>query len=391
MRIKRWASLAVAAGTLAGVSALPMTTAQAAPVTVNVQVGGDDGVSGVAFEGMRFLAPDNMSVHKGDTITFNFAGFHTATLLPDGESPDEWSAEHTAPLSGDYSLVVPDSDDGAGVFEFGHNAAFPSDPTCGAATAPCPYDGKAVVNSGAPFSANSFSVTINDQPGAVIWVVCLIHPGMSMRLQVVDDATVTTTQADIDSYKTATLAQDHEAAAALIPRLQKPTKHKTASGKTVWDAFAGFDGDGWGLDAMFPSRLPINKGDTVRWHFTQLMGNIHTVTFPKKQAVALSSQFGTPMCEADPADTPPDAAPPAFCSSGPQNLELHIPAAALLPGGDHKYAGTASGLHSSGVEGAGALTTAVYDLKFTHKSHRKGFRYACIVHGGMMSGTVVVS
>jgi len=390
VRITRWAGVAVAAATLAGVASLP-GTATAAPATLAVQVGGDSEVNGIGFEGMRFLAPDNMTVHKGDTITFNFAGFHTATLLPDGESPDEWRAEHTAPLTGDYSLIVPDSDDGAGVFEFNPKAAFPSDPTCGTATSACAYDGKDLVNSGAPFSSNSFSVTINANAGSVVWVICLIHPDMAMRFSVVDDATTSTTQAEIDSYKTTATASDREAAAAILPHLQKPTKHKTASGKVVWDAFAGWDGDGYGLNGMFPSRLPIKKGDTVRWHFTQLMGNPHTVTFPRKQAVSLSGQFGTPMCEADPADTPPDAPPPAFCSSGPQNFELHIPAAALLPSGDHKYAGSTSGLHSSGVEGAGALTKAAYDLKFTHTSHAKGFRYACIVHGGMMTGTVVVS
>jgi plastocyanin len=32
-----------------------------------------------------------------------------------------------------------------------------------------------------------------------------------------------------------------------------------------------------------------------------------------------------------------------------------------------------------------------YDLTFTHASNKKGFRYACIIHGGMMSGTVIVS
>ena len=389
MRNKRWASLAVAAGTLAGVAALPATTAQAAATAYTVQVGGDTEVSGHIFEGMRFLAPPTFAVHKGDTITFAMAGFHTATLLPDTEqNPDTWRAQHQAGLTSDYSLVVPDADDGPTQFEFNNAVALPSDGTCGTPTAACNYDGKSVVNSGA-FS-ESFTVTINDAPGSSVWVICLIHPDMQMHIQVVPDTTATTAQADVDAYKTSTLAADHESAAALIPKLEKPTHHKTSSGKVVWDAYAGFDQDGYGLDSMFPGTLHIKKGQTVRWHFSQLMGNIHTVTFPKKQAKALNAQFGEPVCEATGGDTPPTSPAPPFCTD-PTTLELHVPAAALLPAGNHKYAGSTSGLTSSGVEGVGAPSMSPFDVKFTKTTSKKGFKYACIIHGGMMSGVVFVS
>jgi len=69
-------------------------------------------------------------------------------------------------------------------------------------------------------------------------------------------------------------------------------------------------------------------------------------------------------------------------------LELGIPAAALAPVGSHTYAG--SGMHSAGVEGAGAPSNAPYDLKFTKRT-KSGFNYACIIHGAMMHGTVYVS
>jgi plastocyanin len=390
VRIKRWASLAVADGTIAGVAtALPASTAQAAGATAyTIQVGGDGAVSGVAFEGMRFLAPANFSVHKGDSITFAFAGFHTATLLPDDQqNPDIWRAQHQAGISSDHSLVVPDVDDGPTQLEFNNADMLPSDPTCGnTATTGCSYDGKTIVNSGAFSSA--FTVTIDDNPGASIWVLCLIHSDMAMHIQVVPDATATTAQSDVDTYKTTTLADDHESAKALIPRLETPTKHKTSSGLVVWDAFAGFDQDGYGLDGMFPHALPVKKGQTVRWHFSQLMGNIHTVTFPKSQAVALNGQFGAPACEADPADTPPTSQAPPFCTD-PTTLELHVPAAAALAVGTHNYRG--SGLRNSGIEGAGAPSMAPYDMKFTKRSGKKGFQYACIIHGAMMDGAVIVS
>jgi plastocyanin len=387
VRTKRWASLAVAVGTLAGVAALPATTAEAAATAYNVQVGGDGAVSGIAFEGMRFLAPPDFAVHKGDTVTFTFAGFHTATLLPDDQqNPDTWRAQNQAGLSSPYSLIVPDSDDSATQFMFNNADALQSDPTCGAATTPCDYDGKSVVNSGA-FNS-TFTVTIDDNPGASIWVICLIHPDMSMHISVVQDATATTAQTAIDTYKSQTLAADHESAQALIPRLEKQTKHKDASGHVVWDAFAGFDQDGYGLDAMFPHTLHVKKGQTARWHFSQLMGNIHTVTFPKSTAVQLNEEFGAPVCEGATGDTPPTLPNPPFCAD-PTTLELHVPGAALLAAGTHSYRG--AGVRSSGVEGAGAPSMASYNMRFTKLSSKKGFKYACIIHGAMMSGTVIVS
>jgi len=360
------------------------TAAQAAPATVNVTVGSDTPLGGTLFEGMRFLAPGPLKVHKGDTLNFVFRGFHTATLIPDTTSAVDWRQDHQGP-TGDYALVQPDSDDGAGQFQLNNADVLQSDPQCGTATTPCAYDGKTVVNSGA-FN-NRFAVTVNDQPGSSFWVLCLIHGDMQMRVQVVPDSDPATTQNDINSYATRQLAADHEAALAAIPKLQQQTSHKAPSGTRVWDAYAGYDQDGWGLDGMFPSRLHITRGDRVRWHFTQLMGNIHTVTFPRATAVALSGQFGTPACEASPNDTPPTSQAPPFCTD-PTTLELHIPGQALLPGGTHSYDGT--GFRSSGVAGPDGLTVSPYDLKFTHTSPKGGFRYACIIHGGMMSGRVFV-
>ena len=386
VRTKRWASIAVAVGTIAGVAALPATTAQAAATAYTVHVGGDGVVSGVGFEGMRFFAPPDFSVHKGDTIKFVFDGFHTATLLPDTEqNPATWRAQNQAGLGSPYSLIVPDSDDGSTQFMFNNADALASDPTCGTDAAPCDYNGKSLVNSGA-FNS-TFTVTIDDA-NASIWVVCLIHPDMQMHITVVPDATATTAQAAIDSYRTQTIAADRESASALIPKLEKQTKHKDASGHVVWDAYAGFDQDGYGLDAMFPHALHIKKGQTVRWHFSQLMGNIHTVTFPKKTAGQFNQNFGAPVCEGATGDTPPATPNPPFCTD-PTTLELHVPAAALVAGGTHSYGG--SGVRTSGVEGAGAPSMSPYSLKFTKVSSKRGFKYACIIHGTMMDGAVIVS
>jgi plastocyanin len=389
VRTKRWAGVLLAGGTAAALSIVP-TAANAAPSTLTIKVGGDTQVSGVTLEGMRFDAPA-LKVHKGDMLTFDFRGFHTATLIPAGVGADDWRMDHTG-RGGDYSLIQPDTDDSPAAFQFNKAVLFPSDPTCGTSANPCAYSGNTVVNSGAPFSSNSFSVTVNANPGDSFWVLCLIHGMMQMRVSVVADNVATTTQSAINSYAAGTLARDRQEAASLIPKLQKQTRHKTASGHYVWDAYAGYDGDGWGLDGMFPRTLHILKGQTVRWHFAQLTGNVHTVTFPRSSAnsFANSDFAGTNVkCEGASGDTKADAAPPTFCSNGGvASAEFELRANAVLPHGTHSYAGT--GLHSSGIGGEEAGSVRPYDLRFTKRSIKTGWKYACAVHGSMMSGAVIV-
>lgn len=394
MRITKWGGLAVAGATMAAMSAVssvvPLTAAHAATQTLSIQVGGDGQVNGTAFEGMRFMAPSTLIVNKGDTLAFTFAGFHTATLLPANEGADEWVAQNANGVGSTYGLVGLDSDE-SGNFVVNPKVAFPSDPSCGSSSSPCTYDGSAVVNSGLSLLLPSptWSVTINGKPGDSFWVICLVHPHMALRVQIAQGTQTATTQSAINSYKSSTLAADHESAAALLPKLNKPTSHKTSGGKVVWDAYAGFDQDGYGLDGMFPKSLHIKKGQTVRWHFSQLMGNIHTVTFPRSKVAALNAAFPNPVCESASGDTPPSAKPPAFCSTGPQDFELELAGSSVLPSGGHTYAG-GSGILNSGVEGAGAPSQAPFDVKFTKSSSKKGYSYACIVHGVMMSGTVYV-
>src|SRR5262249_1991755 len=147
----------------------------------------------------------------------------------------------------------------------------------------CSYTGD-FLNSGLPLQIKSFSFTVDSNPNTSFWVLCLLHGMMQIQINVVPNSTPATTQAQINSYDKSTLASDNEQAASLIPKLQTQTSHRS-NGHKVWDAYAGFDGDGFGLNAMFPTKLHIHKGQFVRWHFAQLLDNIHTVTFPRSAAV----------------------------------------------------------------------------------------------------------
>ena len=74
----------VAGGTTAALVMAPMTGASAAAATLTINVGSGASVHGVVLEGMRFDAPDTISVHRGDVLTFNFQGFHTANYVAAG-------------------------------------------------------------------------------------------------------------------------------------------------------------------------------------------------------------------------------------------------------------------------------------------------------------------
>lgn len=390
MRVNRWGSLLVAAGTVAGtvVGLTSSAGAASSPQTLTIGVGGDRVVSGVTVEGMRFDAP-TLNVHKGDTLTFKFNGFHTATALPQGDNPTDWRAQNMGP-GGPFSLVQPDSDDSPPAFEFNKAVLFGNGADgCGGTTNACPYDGD-LLNSGVPIAIQSFSMTVTTNPNTSFWVICLLHGMMQLQVNVVPDSSPATTQAAVDGYAKSTLASDNEQAAALIPKLQVQTSHKVGHHKVV-DAFAGFDGDGFGLDGMFPNTIHIKKGQFVRWHFSQLMDNIHTVTFPRSAAISFEKDFsgGNMKCEGASGDTTTNAPPPVFCNpGGPGALEVELRAGAVAPVGGHKYAG--HGVFSSGVRGLETGNAAPYTLRFTKKSGKHGFRYACNVHGGMMSGRVIV-
>src|SRR5688572_7865409 len=57
-------------------------------------------------ESMRFLAP-TLKVHKGDTLTFDFASFHTASLLPVGDDFLAFRSANTGGVGKAFSLVIP--------------------------------------------------------------------------------------------------------------------------------------------------------------------------------------------------------------------------------------------------------------------------------------------
>ena len=389
----------IAIGLVAGF--LVAAPASAAAGTYAVQVGAPlfrmPAAKGAPADGMRFYAPP-LDVHQGDVVTFNAAGFHTATLLPANTDADSWIADNAAGPGEPYAFVAPDPDEGAKGLKFNNSDLFPSRLDCGDLTDPCPYDGSQVANSGivdandlnAPFA---FSVQINASVGSTIPVLCLVHLGMRFQISVVASSETATTQAEIDSFKDQKVNHDARAASKLHRSLLEQSSG--AHGGVV-QAYAGYDGPHFALDYFYPNRIELEKGQRVQWHFDQLAFEDHTVTFPRGKGLEISGNSFVPVCDPD-GDTGTMPDEPAnedattldeVCPGGPSQIELDIDPRFAPPAGDGVVTSTRD-FESSGIEGANVGGSDPFTLRFTASSDDGPYTFLCMIHP-FMKGKVVV-
>ncbi|HWC13487.1 MAG TPA: hypothetical protein VG929_02690 [Actinomycetota bacterium] len=353
-------------------------------------------------ESMRFQAP-SLKVHKGDTLTFDFHGFHTATFLPVDTDLFHWIQTNTPGTTSPFSLLVPDPDDtpldrgsAARPSVKANNAALsPSDPSCGTPDNPCSYDGS-LLNSGAPQGEGSatFSATIDANPGDIFWVLCLIHPHMFVKVTVVAPGDATTTQADIDAARVANLAADEDWAEAQDAKLiSKRSSHMTSKGK-VYDVYVGVDNHRASLNAMYPRKTGIPRGATVRFHFNELIYEHHTATMSFREGLERGQDMFSAWCDPD-TDSGPGPDDPAEFAAGPpcegdfSKFEIDVPSPLFNETGDGVFRGSAD-YENSGVRGGLQFSTAPFDVKFAKPSGRKGWKFFCLIHGAGMSGRIRV-
>ena len=387
MRGKRTPILAILA-LVVGLVAVPGTTAsanhggaltiqvsQGIPLGANCNFETGQGCEGFG-ESMRFLAPNPVNVHNGDTVTFDFHGFHTATLLPADTDVQDWVETNVKPFGAPYGLVTTDPDEGPTAFKANPRVAFPSDPTCGASDDPCPAGGADVVNSGLPFGPGGFTVEIDAQPGETIWVICLLHPHMRMKLKVVANNAPTTTQEAISTAAASQIAHDMDWAQATHSKYRsKRSSHVGANGVRVWDSWAGVDNHHASLFNLYPLKLSVKKGDRVRYHFDTLVFEDHTASTRNPTTIAQSNAIFAPECDPDgdagsAPDTPPNN-PDTICND-PRQIEFSFPSELAAVQGDGNVR-SSSDVEASGLRGANAPSPptpgeASWDARFTRAS-----------------------
>lgn len=394
---------ALVAGALLSGALAPIVgtaNAQLAPQSLTI----DDGfflgalpqAQGAPADGMRFYAPE-LNVHQGDQLDINLQGFHTAFFLPEGEDAGTWLEANSTGVGKPFSLLVPDPDDTAidpggsadtPSLKANNAVVFPTHFDCGTSLAPCSYDGN-ILNSGLPQGeAPSFSATVDETPNTSFGIVCMIHPSMRLKVNVVPEGDTATTQAEVDAYHESQTVADATAAAETHGDFVNRRRKRGGA----WQAWAGIDGDGFSLLAMYPRRLTIKKGQRVRFNF-DLPNEVHTASFPfDKAGNVANNEFFAFGCDPDGDEGPGPDNPPenqATICNNPAQVEIDVTPKAAYEQGNGVFKGR--DYESSGVYGAAiGAPDGSWTLKFAKRSPRKGFKYLCIVHGGFMRGNIVV-
>ncbi|HYP23629.1 MAG TPA: hypothetical protein VEV43_08650, partial [Actinomycetota bacterium] len=337
---------------------------------------------------------------------------HSAGLLPEDVSAQDWLDDNWYSQNGPYSPVVQDDEAGEIIDNF-ISIDTPSDPACGnTGEAACEYNGNEFVYSGSIFGqppppdgqeppeSMTFATTIDAQQGTRIWVVNLVFPGERMKIEVVGNNEPATTQAEIDTTRAQQLAHDQEWADAMHAKMKKKrTSHVAQDGTRVWDAWAGVDNEHASLNQFYPRKLKVKKGQRVRWHFSQNINQIHTVSMPIPAVFNQDFEFfGTFECDSPNAPDAP-APPPASDQEEPEcpaGTTLEFEFGDFLTGaGNGTWSGNRDVEHS-GFRGADLQHftpplqgKSPYTVRMGKRTGKQPMSYLCFIHESMF-GTVSV-
>lgn len=321
-----------------------------------VQAGGMSEDPEAMLEAMAFL-PGEITINAGDSIFFDFRGFHTVTFmsgeeLPPFLMPDEGAATPTA--GGPPRLI------------FNPQLIFPSEETT--------YDGTGFVNSGVPLDPTTPPFTLTFTAPGTYEYTCAVHPKVMKATVIVQEqgADLPHDQAAYDQMASEQLAQILEQAQAVADEFSQATPAAGTDGGQTWEVAAGAGEEQAEALRFLPDRLEIKAGDTVHWT-NRSVSEPHTVTFTSGEA-------------------PPELILIETKEGGPPTLVLNPEI--VPPAGGPIYSG--SGYVNSGVldEAAGLPTT--FELSFDTPGE---YEYFCAFHGGAgpdgafegMVGRIVVS
>ena len=365
---------------------------------------------------IRTLAPLNhgvptLNVAK-DAVIDLFGG---ATLLPEGTGPLEWHSENAQEVDAPYGLILSDPD--ADLEEpFVTDAPYkfnlpgidtPSNATCGGTVDnPCDFDGSSLLHGGNRFTGapgdpeGHFYVRITANPSSTLWATSPFNANKLSTLKINVVATGADTQTEVDDAAVAIRALEADAASALHNKLSKASTSHMVNGKRVWDAYAGYDSDTFALFDFYPTKLKIQQGDKVRWHFSTLSIEMHSLAFPLTSAKEIASNAFVPVCDPDDdAGEGPDTFTVDFetfsCPSG--TLEFDLTRTFTEESGDGRFPGGAQKVENSGLRGENIPSAPglaggkdPWNLTFTKTTDSTGYKYICTFHGGFMNAYVIV-
>jgi plastocyanin len=306
-----------AAVVVLGAGALPLRADAAMNWTVIV--GGHPADNSVYANGFY---PRELTVNVGDTVTWQFDGFHNVTFLS-GATPPRFATKDGAKMYANPKVFFP----------AGGNT----------------YGGVGFRNSGTPQDDKPFSYSLTfTKPGRYEYA-CTIHAGMSGVVNVVRDPVAETPAAALERGR----AEQAASLAAATSAYKGLNGERNGSNVTV--RLVGNHKDRYSILRFTREPLSISVGTTVTWTVNDPF-EIHTVTFNGDKHL----QFIIP--EPQP--------------NGPPKLELS--AAVLTPTKKTTYDGT--GFVNSGLlfpAGNPAHLPSSFSLTFTKPGR---YEYWCLVH-----------
>jgi plastocyanin len=282
-----------------------------------------------------------LTVNVGDSVRWQFRGFHTVTIPARGQaSPGLVAVNPAAPVSG----VL----DAAGTpFWFNGQPSLGINPLAAAPQGGTTYTGSKLVNSGIPTGPKPFTVKFT-KAGRYQYF-CAVHVGMRGTVAVVSrNKPVPSARANAAARdrEVATLARHGRVTSAKTPPAATPTGATVQAGRAPL-------GERFTLNAFYPATANTTEA--------------HTVT------------FGPPAARSFPPLGPAGFNPLAAYPSD-------VPTAPLPP-----YDGTN---HGNGFLNSGLLdndsNTPMPNTTRVAFSKAGTFTYACLLHEGM-EGTVVVA
>ncbi len=328
-----------AAGMAAVVATLAPSAASAATHTVFA------GADGVVRNVPRQYTPNaffrrTVTVHVGDSVRWQFRGFHTVTLPARGRSaPPLVLADASKPVTGQPSLA------------FNPLAAAPQGGTT--------YTGRRLVNSGLPQGNRPRPFTVRFPRAGVFQYFCSVHPGMRGTVIVRPGSRA------IPSAAANRRQRNREIAATA--RHGRRTNARPANHPGTVEVGRSPTGERFSINAFFPANTTVRAGGTVTFTMAgQTTMEIHTVTFrPPNFAVP----FATPQGAVNPVAAYPSDPPPTL-----------PPYTGANHGNGFLNSGLLDNLPASPLPNTTRIT-------FTTPGT---FRYECVVHEGM-EGTVTVT
>jgi plastocyanin len=348
-----------------------LAAAAAAACCVAAVPAGASAATVTAFAGADGASPDpapqytpnaffrrTLTIHVGDSVRWQFRGFHTVTIPARGQAaPGFVAVNPAAPVSG-----VRDAAGNA--FWFNGQPSLNINPLAAAPQGGTTYTGSKLVNSGLPVANPPKAFTVKFTKAGRYTYYCAIHIGMRGTVAVVSPSKPVPSakaNAAVRTSEIATVARHGRATAA------KAAPAATPTGATVEVGRAPL-GERFTLNAFYPATANVKVGQTIAFSMAgQNTTEAHTVT------------FGPPAARSFPPIGPTGFNPLAAYPSDP-------PTGPLPP-----YDGTnhGNGFLNVGLLDNDSATPQPNTARVTF-SKAGTYTYACVLHEGM-EGTVVVS